>query len=267
MKFYPFQKVLLGLFGLGFLVTVGIVVFDKVEDGSLVVNWMLLLWLFLGLVGLVGLVFLVTWLVSRKGKVVVDGIVRVPVSVRVARRLIYSGLLDSEEFGVPCVIVGGVVRPSRGVLFRLLDGRVFASSRTGNVFYAVEVFVSVGFYRGLTVFIIPLDRGEQGVRDNLFYRTYRHTTLSTWVSDFRKFALDSPSSEALRLAGLRNEALFEGADKDELASYDAAMSSLRGNGVVVDDVEPEVGGVVSVESGDSVDVVDSPEDTWRNSKK
>lgn len=271
MKLFFWQKVLLVLLLLGLGVFLFFVFFRDFGfglDGFLWGRFFLFFGVFL--VSSL-LVFFLPRFFRDGDEGVVDGFVRVPVSVRRARLLIRRGLLFCGELGVPVVVdVDGFPRPGFGWSLFFGEGREWVSRSTGDRYYALEFFLNRGFFRGWNLLLVRLDRGEDWIVNNLFSNFFRLTSMRTWKR-VKGFPMDAPASEEARFRSFMTDALLDGVSPSDLKAFEG----LSGRGVFVDDDglvddgdERPVAPVDKVDDGDDVVKDDfGNKDAYRESRK
>lgn len=231
MKLSLFQKIVLFVLVVGFLVVSFFYVFNHNGDGFksfFVKDNILMIVLFVSILVIgVGIVFVGGYFYRLAKLHKGDGI-DLLVDTDDALDIIEDVIYRNQRFGLPVFFRGKKVFLQHGVRFDFLDRYTYSDPLTGAVHFRVEVFVSAGFFAGLNLFNVRIDRGVDYLRKNVFEDVARHTSLNTFKRDFARFPTDTGNSEFSRLASLRQLSgdLY---DPDEVRLIDDLINHQKGN--------------------------------------
>lgn len=158
----------------------------------------------------------------------------------------------------------------KGVSVKIMNETSFSSRETGDNYVIFEVLCNSGLKRGLNVFCVKTDAGEDWIRQNWNWRVREKIDLNRYKLDERNYPLNTPQSNQERLLNLQFEAMLSGEyTPEELRMFETIRqqaSSVDSKHPVVQsdsrDVEPQVQ-YVSAEESDKKDALNSVEEAKR----
>lgn len=96
----------------------------------------------------------------------------------------------------------------------------YSVANTGNHFLLFEFKSKVGDYYGTNVCEVNLSNGKKYISNNWDENLTPKMTISNYLRDSKRYAIDTPQSEQMRLALKKIEAREEGATRSELRDYE-----------------------------------------------
>lgn len=174
-------------------------------------------WTLLGLLITAGVVVTIVLIVNRKKKPEqideielpkkpVDLIKAIPVWKEAF--MLNTGVMMRRQFHID--MKNPPVIPANGHYVKIMNETSFSDRETGDNYIAFEVLVNAGSKRGLNVFIIKTDAGEDWIKNNWNWRVREKMSLNRYRLDTKNYPLNTPQSNQERLLNLQFEAMTSG---------------------------------------------------------
>lgn len=115
----------------------------------------------------------------------------------------------------------------KGIFVRTMNETSFSSRETGDNYCIFEVLTNAGRKRGLNVFCIKTDAGEEWIKNNWQWRNKEKISLNRFKLDERNYPLNTSQSNQERLLNMQFEATLSGDySAEEIRMFETARKQL-----------------------------------------